>query len=122
MVSNRLLKLLRVVLGVAFVFFGALKFIRPEVHAEYFGLFPAFVMPLTGIAEAALGIALLAGFQTRWVAFALSLIMGGAVVSHVMVGLDARVVPAIVLGLLSLLSGCQTARSQPAAVSAPKGQ
>ncbi|MFZ5823712.1 MAG: DoxX family protein [Bacillota bacterium] len=112
--SNRWLKVLRVVMGIAFVFFGAVKFIRPEVHAENFSIFPAFFMPLTGIAEAVLGIALLAAFQTKWAAYALALIMGGAVFSHIMIGLSPKVGPSIVLGLLTLVLGYYTAREPQA--------
>lgn len=115
-----LVTILRIVLGIAFVFFGAIKFIRPEVHAVYFEIFPDFFMPLTGIAEAALGASLLVGFQTRWAAFGLVLIMGGALYSHIVVGLDPRVGPAIVLGLLCLVLGCNAgAGSRSTGTTAP---
>ncbi len=119
MAANLFVKLLRVVVGLAFVFFGALKFIRPEVHADYFTIFPDFLMPLTGVAEATLGIALLVGFQIRWAAYALALIMGGALFSHIVVGLDGRVVPVIVLGLLCLVLGYGARPSSRSTVAIP---
>lgn len=105
MTRNRMKMILRILVGVAFLFFGAIKFVRPEVHGPYFEIFPAFLMPLTGVAEIALGGALLAGFRARWSGYALALIMAGAVYSHVVVGLSPQVAPALVLGVLSAVVG-----------------
>lgn len=113
MIRHLVSKSLRLVLGGAFVLFGAIKFIRPEVHEIYFTIFPDVMMPLTGVAEALLGILLLIGFRTRWAAYGLALIMGGALYSHVLIGLDTRVVPVIVLGAISLIVGSSASKESP---------
>lgn len=105
MTRNRLIMILRILVGVAFLFFGAIKFIRPEVHGPYFTVFPDFLMPLTGVTEMALGAALLVGFLVRWSGYALALIMAGAVYSHIVIGLSPQVIPALVLGVLAGVAG-----------------
>lgn len=103
--AGNLRMILRIVVGVAFLFFGAIKFIRPEVHGPNFAVFPDFLMPLTGVAEMALGAALVAGFRVRWAGYGLALIMVGAVYSHVAIGLSPKVIPSLVLGGLAAAVG-----------------
>lgn len=95
--------ILRIVVGVALVFFGAVKFFNPAIHEAYFEPYPAFFMPLIGVLEIVGGAALAVGWLTRWAALGLAVIMAGAVVSHFIMGITPKVAPSLVLLLLTLL-------------------
>lgn len=94
---------LRVIVGLALVFFGAIKFVVPSVQAENFALLPDYFRPAIAVLEIAGGVALVSGWQQRWAALGLAAILLGAVVSHFVVGVSPTVVPAILLFALNLL-------------------
>ncbi len=75
---------LRVSLGVLFLAHAGLKIFvfTPAGTAGFFGSLglPGFLAYLTIVAEVAGGIALIAGFMTRWVSLALIPILAGAII------------------------------------------
>lgn len=101
----------RILVGLALVFFGVLKLVNPGMQAEYFAIFPAFVRPLVGLLEMIGGAALAIGWRQRWAALGLAVIMLGAVTSHLIVGISGKMVPSVVLLSLTLLLATRPART-----------
>lgn len=77
MSNNLLLLIARILLAVIFVLAGAMKFTDLSGTAAYIGSvglpFPAILAPLAAVFEVAGGIAILAGFQTRYTAYLMAL-------------------------------------------------
>lgn len=89
-------------LSVAFVLSGTMKFVKPEV-AEQFARwgFADWFRVLIGLTEIAGGLALLAPRTTFYAAGALSVVMIGAVGTHLVHAQAAHAVaPLVLLGLL----------------------
>jgi uncharacterized membrane protein YphA (DoxX/SURF4 family) len=75
----------RIVVGVVFVFFGALKFLVTEFEVAEFVRFgfpeSALVVYLVGLVEVVAGLMLVLGLGTRLAALALAVVMAGAVLT-----------------------------------------
>lgn len=75
----------RIVVGVVFVFFGALKFLVTELEVAEFVRFgfpeSALVVHLVGLVEVVAGLMLVLGLGTRPAALALAVVMAGAVLT-----------------------------------------
>jgi len=77
MSNNAQLLTARILLAIIFILAGAMKFADLGGTAGYIGSvglpFPALLAPLSAVFEVAGGLAILAGFQTRGVAYLLAL-------------------------------------------------
>jgi len=75
----------RIVVGVVFVFFGALKFLVTEFEVAEFVRFgfpeSTVVVLLVGLVEVVAGLMLVVGLGTRVAALGLAVVMAGAVVT-----------------------------------------
>lgn len=94
---------LRMMVGLALVFFGVIKFVVPSLQAENFALLPDYFRPLIAVLEIAGGAALASGWQQRWAALGLAAILLGAVASHFVIGISPKVIPAVLLLSMNLL-------------------
>ena len=76
---------IRIVVGVAFVFFGVVKFLITEFEVAEFVRFgfpeSALVVQAVGLVEVVAGVLLVVGLGTRLAAFALAVVMAGAVLT-----------------------------------------
>lgn len=102
---------LRMIAGLAMVFFGLIKFVVPSIQAENFALLPDFFRPLTAGLEIAGGAALVRGWHQRWAALGLAAIMLGAVASHFVIGISPKVIPAVLLLSMNLLLAARPTRT-----------
>lgn len=93
----------RVLVGIGFIFFGLMKFINPAAMKDAFAIYPSFFLPLIGACEIAGGIALLANKLVRWASLGLAVIMAGAVVTHFVIGDGPKFIPAAVLLALNVI-------------------
>jgi uncharacterized membrane protein YphA (DoxX/SURF4 family) len=76
---------IRIVVGAAFVFFGAVKFLITEFEVAEFVRFgfpeSALVVHAVGVVEVVAGVLLVLGLGTRPAALALAVVMAGAVLT-----------------------------------------
>lgn len=83
--AARVTSVLRIVVGVIFVFFGVLKFVFDEAELAYFVQwgFPdsMLIVYLVGLLEVAAGLMLIVGLATRLAALGLAVTMVGAILT-----------------------------------------
>ena len=111
---SRIVGILALLLGAAFVFAGANKLANPTAAAEgfaHFGL-PGWLAVVVGASDVAGGVGLWIPRLSSWAAAGLVVIMIGAAVSHLLNDPFSTALPALVLG--GLCAGVALARRSQA--------
>jgi putative oxidoreductase len=101
--SNKIILTLSILLGLAFLVFGGMKFLSPQELLDNFETwgYPSGFHYLVGLAEVGGAVALFIRPLSKWGALLLGVVMTGAFITHVMNPPVAAGIPSVVLGAMA---------------------